>query len=348
MALRNSIAALATALVGLNFAPAALADPVSDFYQNHQITMILSADAGGGYASYANAFAPWLSAHIPGKPKIIVQYMPGAGGLRAMNYLYSAAPKDGSVIALVHSSVPFAPLYGISAAKFDPRKMNWLGSIDSTSGICVAWHTSRIRSWMDLFDKQYVVGGSGAGSQMETLPAMLNKLFGTRIKVISGYKGGNEVYLAMERGEVDGRCGSLVSSINSTRPDWFTQKKVSVPVQIALERDPQFPDSPALIEFAKDARTKQILQLILAPMAMDRPILTPPGVPADRVAVLKAAFHAAMLDPAFLADAKKQRIEVKEVSGEKVTHIIAGAFAMPPDVVKAANDAMGGTAGRGE
>ena len=248
----------------------------------------------------------------------------------------------------MHSSVPFAPLYGISAAKFDPRKMDWIGSIDATTGICVAWHASKVRTWQDLFDKRYVVGGSGAGSQMETLPAMLNKLFGTKIKVISGYKGGNEVYLAMERGEVDGRCGSLVSSINSTRPDWFAQKKVSVPVQIALERDPQFPDSPALIEFAKDERTKQILQLILAPMAMDRPILTPPGVPAERVAALKAAFHAAMVDPAFLADAKKQRIEVKEVCGEKVAQIITRAFAMPPDVVKAANEAMGGTAGRGD
>src|SRR5215469_18085068 len=325
----------------------ASADPAGDFYKDHQITMILSADAGGGYGSYANAFAPWLSAHIPGKPKIIVQYMPGAGGLRAMNYLYSAAPKDGSVIALVHSSVPYAPLYGIKAATFDPRKMNWLGSIDATSGICVAWHNSKIRTWQDLFDKQYVVGGSGAGSQMETLPAMLNKLFGTKIKVISGYRGGNEVYLAMERGEVDGRCGSLVSSINSTRPDWFAQKKVSVPVQIALEREPLFPDVPALIEFARDARTKQILQLILAPMSMDRPILMPPGAPADRVAALRAAFHAAMNDPAFLADAKKQRLEVKEISGDKVAQLLTNAYAMPPDVVKAANEAMGGTGGAG-
>jgi len=319
-----------------------------DFYKGRQIIMILSADAGGGYASYANAFAPYLSQHIPGRPRIVVQYMPGAGGLRAMNYLYTAAPEDGSVIALVHSSVPYAPLYGIKAANFDPRKMNWLGSIDATSGICVAWHTSKIKTWQDLFDKQYLVGSSGAGSQMETLPMMLNKLFGTKIKVISGYKGGNEVYLAMERGEVDGRCGSLVSSINSTRPDWFPQKKVSVPVQIALERDPQFADVPALAELAKDARTKQILQLILSPMAMDRPILTPPGVPADRVAILKTAFHAAMLDPAFLADAKKQRIEVKEVTGEKVAKILSDAFAMPPDVVKAANEAMnlaGGAAG---
>ncbi len=227
------------------------------------------------------------------------------------------------MIALVHSSVPYAPLYGLAAAKFDPRKMNWLGSIDETSGICVAWGTSKIKTWDDMLTKQYLVGSSGAGSQMETLPMMLNKLFGTKNKVISGYKGGNEVYLAMERGEVDGRCGSLVSSINSTRPDWFPQKKVTVPVQIALERDPAFPDVPAVVEFAKDAKTKAILQLVLSPMAMDRPILTPPGVPADRVAVLRTAFHAAMLDPQFLADAKKQRIEVKEVSGDKVAQLLA-------------------------
>jgi tripartite-type tricarboxylate transporter receptor subunit TctC len=236
----------------------------------------------------------------------------------------------------------------LAAAKFDPRKINWIGSVNATSGICVAWQTSNIKNWNDLFAKQFVVGSSGAGSQMETIPAMLNKLFGTKIKVISGYRGGNEVYLAMERGEVQGRCGGLISSINSTRPDWFPQKKVAVPIQIALERDPQFPDSPALIEFAKDARTKQILQLVLAPMAMDRPILAPPGVPAERVAALKVAFHAAVNDPAFLADAKKQRLEVKEVSGEKVAQLLTTAFAMPPDVVKAANEAMGGTAGRGE
>jgi tripartite-type tricarboxylate transporter receptor subunit TctC len=327
------------------------AQPAADFYKGKTVTMLLSADAGGGYASYANAFAPYLSAHIPGRPRIVVQYMPGAGGLRAMNFLYSAAPKDGTTIALVHSSVPFAPLYGLTAAKFDPRRMNWVGSINATSGICVAWHTSQVRNWNDLFTKRYLVGSSGAGSQMETIPLMLNKLFGTKIKVISGYKGGNEVYLAMERGEVDGRCGGLISSIRSTRPDWFPQKKVTVPVQIALERDPEFADVPALVEFAKDAKTKQVLQLVLSPMAMDRPILTPPGVPADRVALLRTAFHAAMTDPQFLADAKKQRIEIKEVSGERVAQILTAAFAVPPDIVKAANEAMnmaGGAGGGGE
>src|ERR1044071_7192974 len=168
---------LRKALIGASLLAAMLpgiarADAVSDFYKGRQITMILSADAGGGYGSYANAFAPYLAAHIPGKPKIIVQYMPGAGGLRATNYLFSAAPKDGSVIALIHSSVPYAPVYGLAAAKFDPRKFNWIGSITETSGICVAWSTSNIKNWNDLFSKQFLVGSSGAGSQMETIPMM--------------------------------------------------------------------------------------------------------------------------------------------------------------------------------
>jgi tripartite-type tricarboxylate transporter receptor subunit TctC len=327
-----------------SLAPAATPE---EFFKNRQMTLIMSTDAGGGYASYANAFAPYLAEHIPGRPRITVQYMPGAGGLRAINYLYSAAPKDGSVIGMVHSSVPFAPLYGLSAARFDVRRIGWIGSLDETSGICVAWHTSGVKSWQDMFSKGLVVGSSGAGSQMETLPMMLNKLFGTKIKVISGYKGGNEVYLAMERGEVQGRCGSLVSSINSTRPDWFPQKRVEVPVAIALERNPLFPDVPALAEFAKDAHTKQVLELILAPMAMDRPILAPPGIPADRLSTLRTAFHKAANDPRFLADAQRQRIEVKEVPGEKVEQVLARAYAMPPDVVKAANEAMGGTGGAG-
>jgi tripartite-type tricarboxylate transporter receptor subunit TctC len=331
-------------LLGLFLSPAKAAD----FYRGRQITMILSADAGGGYASYANAFAPHLARHIPGQPRIVVQYMPGAGGLRAMNYLYSAAPKDGTAIALVHSSVAFAPLYGIASAKYDPRKMNWLGSINATSGICVAWSGANIRTWQDMFDKEFLVGSSGAGSQMETIPLMLNKLFGTRIKVISGYRGGNEVYLAMERGEVHGRCGGLISSIRSTRPDWFPQKKIAVPVQIAIERNPEFPDVPALGEYIKDTRTRQILGLVLAPDGMDRPVLAPPGLPAERLAILRTAFHAAMNDPAFLADARKQRLSLKEVDGREVERILNTAFAMPPDVVRAANEAMnfaGGTGG---
>src|SRR5262249_15290109 len=206
------------ALLALGGATTASADPIADFYKGKSINWILSAGAGGGYASYAHVFAPYLSAHIPGKPNIVVQNMPGAGGIRAMIYLGNVAPKDGTTIGMVHSSVPFAPLYGIRGANFDPRRMNWIGSINAATGICASWTASGITTWRDLFEKEFVVGGTGAGSQMETMPAMINKLFGTRIKVVSGYKGGNDVYLAMERGEVHGRCGGLKSSIKSTRP----------------------------------------------------------------------------------------------------------------------------------
>jgi tripartite-type tricarboxylate transporter receptor subunit TctC len=323
----------------------ACADPIADFYRGRSISWVLSAGAGGGYASYAQAFAPYFSAHIPGKPNIVIQNMPGGGGIRAMLYLDAVAPKDGTTLGLVHSSVPFAPLYGIKAAKFDPSRMNWIGSIDAATGICVAWHTSGIATWQDLLDKPFVVGGTGAGSQMETTPALLNKLFGTKMRVISGYKAGNEIYLAMERGEVQGRCGGLISSISATRPDWFPQKKVNVPIQIAAARNPLFADVPTVMELAKGARTGQMLQLILAPQDMDRPILAPPGVPAERVAALRAAFHAAMNDAGFIAEARKGHLEIQEVGGERVEQIIRAAFAMPPDIVNAAAEAMRLTGG---
>ncbi len=323
-------------MLALAFDPSAAR--AEDFYRGKQINWILSADAGGGYSAYALTFAPHFSAHIAGNPKIVVQNMPGAGGIRAMLYLNSVAPKDGTTIGMVHSSVPFAPLYGIEGARFDPRRMHWIGSLDASTGICVAWHTSPIRTWQDMLEREFTVGGSGAGSHMETLPAMINRLFGTRIKVVSGYKGGNAIYLAMERGEVEGRCGGLMSSIASTRPDWFPQKKVNIPIQIALERSQLIPGAPALGEFAKDERTRQILQLFTAPESMDRPILAPPGVPAERVAELRRAFHAAMHDPGFIADAQKQHLHIQEIDGDRVAQILADAYALPADVVNAINN----------
>ena len=331
---------LASVLVAGSTALPAQSEPVADFYRGKQISLVLSAGAGGGYSSYAYAIAPFLSKHIPGNPGIVVQNMPGAGGLRAMQYFASVAPRDGTVLGLVHSSVPFAPLYGIKGASFDPRQMNWIGSINYSTAICVSWTASGITSWNDLFHKTYIVGGTGAGSQMETMPAMINKLFGTNIKIVSGYLGGNDVYLAMERGEVHGRCGGLVSSINSTRPDWFPKKMVVVPIVVAMERNPLFPDTPALAEFARDERTKQVLKLTLSPLEMDRPVLAPPGVPSERVAALRKAFHETMNDKDFIAEAARLNIEIGEVEGAKVQSILADAFNMSADIVKAANEAM--------
>jgi tripartite-type tricarboxylate transporter receptor subunit TctC len=334
-------ALVAAALLAQICAPgAAMADPVADFYRGRQVNLILSAGVGGGYASYANAFAPYFGDHIPGKPQVVIQNMPGAGGVRAMTYFYSVAPRDGTTVGFVHSSVPFAPLFGLPGAAFEPREMHWIGSLNGATAICVAWHGSRIKTAQDLFEKEFIVGSSGIGSQMETFPIMLHRLFGMKTKVVSGYKSGNDIYLAMERGEVDGRCAGLVSSINSTRPDWFPEKKVSVPIQVSLTRDPLFPDVPAVGEFAKDERTRRILQLLTAPQDMDRPLLVPPGVPAERVAALRKAFHEAMNDPGFIAEAKKQNLELKELDGEGVAKIVEDAYALSPDIVQATREAV--------
>ena len=316
---------------------AASADPIAEFYKGKNINWILSAGAGGGYASYAHAFAPFLTAHIPGKPHIVIQNMPGAGGIRAMLYLNSVAPKDGTTIGLVHSSVPFAPLYGIRGANFDPRQMNWIGSITSAFGICVSWAKSGITKWEHMFEREFIVGGTGAGSQMETMPTMLKQLFGAKVKVISGYKGGNDVYLAMERGEVHGRCGGLVSSIKSTRPDWFPKKKIAVPIQIALQRDRGIPRQPG------GHRIRQGRAHAADPGA--DPFAARNG-PADPGAARHAA--GAGCGPAqgvqrgdarsrlHRRGAAKQNIEIKEISGERVSR---GA---PPRLRDAAGGHQGG------
>jgi tripartite-type tricarboxylate transporter receptor subunit TctC len=319
----------------------ALAESAGAFYQSKNITWIISAGAGGGYSSYARLFAPHYQKHIPGQPKIVIKNMPGAGGIRASNFLYSIAPKDGSTIGLVHSSVSFAPLYGIKGADFDPRKFNWVGSIATAITMCVSWRKSGVTQASQLFEAgKYVVGGTGAGSQMETLPALLNQLIGTKIRIISGYRGGNNVYIAMERGEVNGRCGGLFSSINATRPQWFTKNLVAVPIIISMKRSPRFPKSPAAIEFIKDDTNRKVLELALAPTGMDRPILLPPGVPTDRLAALRAAFSKTMRDPAFIADAKRLKLEIDEVPGAEVTKIITAAYATPKEIVQIAKAAM--------
>lgn len=337
----RSLLAIVGGTVLAPLAQPAAAQSAEEFYKDAKtVTLIISAGAGGGYSAYGRTFARHFGDHLPGNPSVIVQNMPGGGGLRATNYLFNVAPKDGAVLGLVHSSVPLAPLYGIKAAKFDGTKFNWIGSMNRASGICVFWHESPIKTWQDLLQTPSIVGGTGAGSQMETLPAMLNAIFGTRIKIISGYRGGNDVYMAMERGEVQGRCGGLKSSIRSTRPDWFPQNKVVVPIQIAEERDPDFPNAPTVIELAKSDRHRAILQLVLAPDDMDRPVLAPPGVPADRVKLLRTAFMATMRDPKFKAEAERQHIQVDFFDGERLDRLVRKAYSTPPDVVRAATEAI--------
>src|SRR5262249_49349115 len=260
------LASIAVAICMVSFlasAPAcAQAQEPTPFYRGKTIRIVISTGVAGGYAEYARVIAANMGRHIAGNPGFIVQSMPGAGGLQAANYLFTQAPQDGTTIGIVHSSVPLAPLWGNKAARFDTLKFNWLGSLDRVDGMCISWHESPIRSWADMRTEEMTVRSSGAGSQMGTDPAILNKLFGTKIKVIAGYKDGTAVYIAMERGELDGRCGGQLTVIKSTRPWWLTEHKVRVPILIAQKRSPDFPDTPTVMEFVKNEATRQQLDLV--------------------------------------------------------------------------------------
>ena len=327
------------------FALSAFTSPLlaadDNFYEGKTIRFLLSAGEGGGYATYARTLAHRMGEYLPGKPGFIVQSMPGGGGLRATNFLFNQAPKDGSTIGMIHATAILAPLYGTKAAMYDSREFNWLGAMNSTTAVCVAWHDSPIKTWDDMMTKEFIVGSSGAGSQMETMPLMINRIFGTKMKVISGYKDGTSVFLAMQRGEVHGRCGGIITSLRATRPEWLTEKKITVPVAVSTQRHADYPDVPSIMDYVKDDYDRKVLELVFAPQEFDRPILAPPGLPVERVALLRQAMEATMKDSLFLAEAKKMRIEVDYVSGETLLRTIKHAFDMPPDVVKAAKEATG-------
>jgi tripartite-type tricarboxylate transporter receptor subunit TctC len=265
--------------------------------------------------------------------------MPGGGGLVALNYVANVAPRDGTVLTMITQSFPMDQALGVQKnLKVDLRTLNWIGNMSETNEFFYTSKSSPTKTLADARVRETPVAATGAGSIMTQLAAVYNNMLGTRFKVIYGYPSGPDMTLAMERGEVEGRCGGLMSSINSTRPDWFPQNKVTIPFQIALTRSPLLPEVPALGEFAKDERTRQILALFTAPESMDRPILVPAGAPTERVTVLHAAFHAAMNDPGFIAEAKRQHLHIEEIDGPTVAKILADAYALPTDVVKAVND----------
>jgi len=318
------------------------AQGTTPFYKDKQIRLIISAGVAGGYMEYARALAEHMGKHIAGNPTFLVQSMPGAGGLNATNYLYSNAPQDGTYIGMVHSTIPLSPLWGSQGVRFDTMKFNWIGAFDRAPGVCLMWAKSPIQTWQDLLDKVSTVGSSGAGSQMDAYPALLNKLFHTKMKVVAGYKDGTEIYLAMERGEVDGRCGGQMSNIKALRPEWLTEHKIVAPIVIALKRHPDFPDTPTVMEFAKDDATRKTLELMTVSQGLDRPVLMPPNVPAERVQEIRDAFKATVTDPEFVAEIKKRNMGLDPVFGEEMTETLKQAFASPPDVIEAARNALGG------
>jgi tripartite-type tricarboxylate transporter receptor subunit TctC len=329
----------AAALVVLATAAIALAQSAADFYQGRQISLYIGYSPGGAYDLYAREIGRAMGAHIAGNPILVPQNMEGAGSLRLANYLYRVAPQDGSAIGTFGRGIAFDPLLIGQGDAFDAQKFNWLGSANNEVSVCVAMKGSGITTFADLLTKELTVGGTGASADTDQFPRVLNSVLGTHFKIVQGYPGGNEVVLAMERGEVQGRCGWSWSSVLSTHKSWIEDKRMVVLVQLSLTKHPDLPDVPLVMDFAKTDEQRQILKMVFARQVMGRPYLAPPNLPADRVAMLRAAFMATMTDKNFLVEAAKTNLEVNPVSGEDVEKLVKDVYATPPDIVAKAKAA---------
>ncbi len=318
----------------------ATADEVSDFYAGKQVRLLIGYSAGGGYDTYARLLARHLGRHIPGNPTVVPQNMPGAGSLRMANYLFNIAPKDGTVIGTFGRGIAMEPLLSGVGTQFDAREFSWLGSLNNEVSLCVAWHASSVKTMQDLQTQELIVGGTGSGSDTVIFPVVVKNLLGANIRLISGYPGGNDVLLAMERGEVDGRCGWSYSSLSSTRGDWLAQNRVTILSQLALAKHPDLADYPIITDFAESENERAAMEIIFSRQVMGRPYLAPPAIPADRLEALRRALDAVALDPEFLNDAAQLQLEVNPVTGEDVDALLERIYTASDAAIELAASAI--------
>jgi tripartite-type tricarboxylate transporter receptor subunit TctC len=315
----------------------ARAQGVADFYKGKNLDLYIGYSGGGGYDLYARLLARHLGKHIPGKPTVLPQNMPGAGSLRLTNWLYAAAPKDGSAIGAISRGTPFDPLLGRPGTQFDAVKFSWIGSANNEVSVCVSSSRSGVAVFDDMKTKELIVGAAGVSSDDDQFPRVINGVFGTKMRVVSGYPGGNDVVLAIERGEVNGRCGWSWSSMKSAQASWLTENKVHILAQLALSKHPDLPNVPLIVDLAQTDEQRQILRAIFARQGLGRPFVGPPGIPPDRLDALRQAFEATMKDPEFLAEADKLKMEINPLTGAQVEELVRQIYSgTPPEVAKRA------------
>lgn len=339
-----SAAAAGTALMS----SAVAAQNPAEFYKGKTVEIYIGYSTGGGYDVYARLLARHLGKHIPGNPTIVAKNMEGAGSLRLANWIYNAAPKDGTAFGMIGRGTGFDPLLGNKAAQFDANKYNWIGSMNDEVSVCVAWKDAGITKFEELLTKELVVGGTGPSADTDQFPRIMNGVIGTKFKLVSGYPGGNDISLAMQRGEVKGRCGWSWSSVKSTQMQWYKDKTIHVLIQLSLEKHEDLPHVPLVMDYAKTEEQKQIMRLIFARQVMGRPFVAPPDIPADRIATLRRAFMDTMKDKELLAEADKGKLEITAVSGEKVQQLVKETHETPPEVVKQAAELLKVEGGKGK
>ena len=335
----NLASVIVTAIAVLGYPGPVIAQSAADFYKDRTVDEYIGYSTGGAYDFYARVIARHMGAHIPGNPRLLPRNMEGAGSLRLANWLYRAAPQDGLAFGTIGRGIAFDPLFIGKGDQFDALKFNWLGSANNEVSVCVALKGSGITKFEDLLTKELTVGGTGTSADTDQFPRVLNSVLGTHFKIVEGYPGGNDVVLAMERGEVDGRCGWSWSSVKATHKSWIDEKRMTVLVQLSLTRHPELPDVPLVTDFAKNDEQRKILEMVFARQVMGRPYLAPPNLPPDRVAVLRRAFMDTMNDKDFLAEADKAQLEINAVSGEDVEKLVKEVYATPADTIAKAKEA---------
>jgi tripartite-type tricarboxylate transporter receptor subunit TctC len=323
----------ATALLFLLAVGPASGQSGGDIFAGKPLQIIVGLGAGGGYDLWARSLARHVGKHLPGKPAVVVQNMPGAGAINAANHLYAVAPKDGTVIGIVGRDTPLAPLRGEKAARFDATKFSWIGSPASETNVCIAYHTAAVKTYSDLLRHELVVGATGPGTGSYIYPRALNALLGTRFKLITGFSSSADEFLAIERGELEGTCESL-DSIVARRPDWIRSGKAVVLLQGGTEPDPALKDVPFILDLARNEEEKQTIRLLYAGQGFGRPFLAPPDLPSGRLRVLRDAFNATMKDAEFIEDARRQKLALEPKDGETLAELAKTIYSTPNAIVE--------------
>jgi tripartite-type tricarboxylate transporter receptor subunit TctC len=341
--IRLSALAILAAASGSLALPAMAQDAMAQFYGGKQLDMIIGAAPGGGFDTYARLYARHMGNHIPGKPSFVPKNMPGAGSNKAAQFIYSVAPKDGTVMGAVFSGAIVQPLLGdAKAVQHDSTKLIYVGSANNEVALTVIRADAPVKEFKDVFEKEMISAASAAGGSSRDFPSVLNNVLGTKIKLILGYPGTKEMALAIERNEVQGTGGYLWSSLKTQNPEWLSGGTMKILVQEAIKGNPELNKMgvPVAMDFAKTEEDKQVLELFYGQLVFGRPYLLPPGTPDDRVKMLRAAFMATAKDKAFLADATKARLEVDAVSGEEVQALVTKLFGASDKVIARAKEAM--------
>jgi tripartite-type tricarboxylate transporter receptor subunit TctC len=316
--------------------PAAAQDAVADFYKGKQVAITVGFGSGGSASLYSQVLARHMGRHMPGNPNFVVQHMPGAGGLLVTNNSANNAARDGTLFTITDRAVPLEPLLGNPNAKFDARRFGWIGNANVEYTTCIAWHTARVKTLTDAFTHELVVGGTGAEATAVIFPKAVNKLLGTKIKVVLGYPGSTEILLAMERGEAEGFCAIGWTFVKLRKGDWLRDKKINVLFQMALRKHPEIPDVPFIPDLAKTPEDRQVFEFLFTPQEFGRAFFAPPDVPPARLQALRQAFERTLNDRAFLEDADKSGLEIQYVAGDVVQKQIERVYATPKAVIERA------------